>query len=142
MGDNVLNDTGAVTVNGGTLRVLNSVGGAETVSAFGGTGGTVDLDNGSLTVGQTVAGTYAGVLVGGGTFTKDGAETLTLTGANTHTGGTIISAGTLQIGDGGTSGSVAGDIVNNAELVFNRSNDVTYAGVISGSGATVSSARA
>ncbi len=57
-----------------------------------------------------------------------------LTGANTYTGGTTISAGTLQIGNGGTTGSVAGDIVDNGALVFNRSNALTYAGVISGTG--------
>ena len=30
--------------------------------------------------------------------------TQTLTGANTYTGGTTISAGTLEIGEGGTTG--------------------------------------
>ena len=63
---------------------------------------------------------------------KSSAGALILTGTNTYTGGTTVSAGTLQIGDGGTSGSVAGDIVNNARLVFNRSDALTYAGIISG----------
>ncbi|MEI9890231.1 MAG: autotransporter-associated beta strand repeat-containing protein [Caulobacteraceae bacterium] len=43
-------------------------------------------------------------------------------------------AGVLQIGNGGTTGSVAGDIVDNARLIFNRSDTVTYGGVISGGG--------
>ena len=47
-----------------------------------------------------------------------------LTGDNTYTGGTTISAGTLQIGNGGTSGSLAqGSVTNNGTLVFNRSGD-------------------
>ena len=59
---------------------------------------------------------------------------MTLTGNNAYTGGTTISGGTLQIGNAGTSGSVAGNIVDNAALVFDRSDDLTYAGGISGSG--------
>ena len=68
------------------------------------------------------------MISGAGTVTKSGAGTLTLTGDNTYTGGTTISAGTLPLGNGGTTGSVAGNIVDNAALVFNRSNALTYAG--------------
>ena len=45
----------------------------------------------------------------------------------------------MQIGSGGTTGSVTGDIVDNAALVFNRSNALTYAGVISGTGSLTKS---
>ena len=41
----------------------------------------------------------------------------------------------LQLGDGGTIGSILGNIVNNSVLVINRSNAFEYAGVISGTGA-------
>ena len=58
---------------------------------------------------------------GTGTLTQAGTGTTTLTGANTYTGGTTISAGTLQVGNGGTTGRVAGDVVDNGALVFNRS---------------------
>ena len=47
---------------------------------------------------------------------------------------TTISAGTLQIGNGGTTGSIAGNVINNAVLAFNRSDSLSYAGIISGSG--------
>ena len=63
-----------------------------------------------------------------------GTGTLTLAGDNTYTGTTTIAAGTLQLGNGGTTGSVVGDIVNNAALVFNRSDALTYGGVVSGAG--------
>ena len=74
------------------------------------------------------------MISGTGSLTKTGTGTMILTGANTYTGGTTISAGTLQIGNGGTTGTVAGNIVDNAALVFNRTDTLTYAGVISGTG--------
>ena len=49
-------------------------------------------------------------------------------------GGTTISAGAIQLGDGGTSGSIIGNVTNNGTLIFNRSDTVTFDGVISGTG--------
>ena len=51
--------------------------------------------------------------------------------------GAAIIAGTLEIGNGGTTGSITSKIVNRAVLEFNRSNSMTYANVISGAGAHV-----
>src|SRR5271163_1303534 len=55
----------------------------------------------------TVAGPIA---ESGGAFslTKDGPGTLTLTGVKTFTGGTIVNAGTLQLGDDTNTASLAG----------------------------------
>ncbi len=92
------------------------------------------VDNGALIFNRSNALTYAGVVSGTGSLTQAGAGTLTLTGANTYTGGTTISAGTLQVGSGGTTGSLVGNIVDNGALIFNRSNPLTYAGAISGTG--------
>jgi hypothetical protein len=57
-----------------------------------------------------------------------------LTSANSYSGGTTISAGRLQVGDGGTAGSITGNVVNNATLVFNRSDSIGLPGTISGTG--------
>src|SRR5262249_58331361 len=52
------------------------------------------------------------------------AGTTILTADSTYTGGTAISAGTLQLGNGGTTGSIVGDVTNNGTLAFNRSDTV------------------
>ena len=100
--------------------------------------GTFTLTNAtdSFTVGAVLADQAANPATGwnGTSLTKAGAGTLILTGANTYTGGTTISGGTLQIGNGGTTGSILGDVVNNGQLVFNRSNAISFSGAISGTG--------
>ncbi|WP_280940223.1 autotransporter-associated beta strand repeat-containing protein [Aureimonas altamirensis] len=130
-------DTVAVTVDTGAELVLFH--GPETIGSLAGAGNVVAAGANSVltTGGDNTSTTFSGTLSGTGAtigLTKTGTGTLTLTGNNTYTGGTTISGGTLSIGDGGLTGAVAGDIVNDATLVFNRSNDMTYAGAISGSG--------
>ena len=103
--------------------------------------GNFDLRQGSLVldVGTDDTLTLSGNLSTGanvGGFEKTGAGTAVLTGAsNTATGTTVISAGTLQIGAGGTTGTLnTAAVTNNATLVFNRSNALTVSNVISGTG--------
>ena len=65
-----------------------------------------------------------------------GTGTSILTGTNTYTGGTTITAGTLQLGNGGISGSIVGNVVDNGVLEFNRTDaGLNLAGNISGAGA-------
>ena len=67
---------------------------------------------------------------------KTGVGTLTLTAANTYNGDTTISAGTLSIGSGGATGSIANasGVTNNAAMIINRSNDLTAGYAIGGTG--------
>jgi autotransporter-associated beta strand protein len=84
----------------------------------------------------------SGTISGAGTLIKDtsATSTLTLTGNNSYSGATTIGAGTLQIGNGGTSGTLGtAAVTDNAALVFNRSDDVTVANAISGSGTVTKS---
>jgi fibronectin-binding autotransporter adhesin len=74
---------------------------------------------------------------GSGGLVKSGAGTLILTGTNTYAGGTTIDAGTLRVGDGGTTGSVTGDIANQGLLVFDRSDAFGFGGAITGAGSLV-----
>lgn len=73
-------------------------------------------------------------LTGAGGLVKQGEGTLTLTGANSYTGGTIIEQGVLRLGNGGTSGSILGDVFTDGTLAFDRSDVVTFAGEVSGTG--------
>lgn len=71
---------------------------------------------------------------GAGKVIKDNSNTVTYLGTGTYTGMTYVNAGTLSVGDGPTAGSLTGNINNKGDVTFNRSDDVTYGGVISGTG--------
>ena len=77
----------------------------------------------------------------GALLTKDGAGTLILSADNTYTGGTIVNAGTLQIGNGGTPRVTSrAQITNDGVLAFDRSEDaaeLAFDDVISGTGSVV-----
>ncbi|WP_196489747.1 autotransporter outer membrane beta-barrel domain-containing protein [Burkholderia cepacia] len=118
--------SGVLSFEGGTLRTTADVtmDRATTLSAAGGTI-------------ETAAGTQlaqGGAMTGAGALTKTGDGALILTADNAYAGGTIISAGTLQLGDGRTSGMIAGDVSNNGTLTFDRSDLSIFAGQISGGG--------
>jgi fibronectin-binding autotransporter adhesin len=69
-------------------------------------------------------------------ITKGGAGTLTLSNANSYQGATVISAGTLQVGNGGTTGSLhaSSAITNNAALIYNRTDSFSVSNAMSGTG--------
>ncbi len=112
-------------------------------SLAGVAGSTVTLGSGTLTTGgDNTATTFAGAISGSGGLAKQGNAILTLTGNNTYTGTTTIAGpatlppgGALQVGNGGTTGSLGtGRIVNNGNLAFNRSDNISEDRAISGSG--------
>ncbi|MCP1489941.1 autotransporter-associated beta strand protein [Pseudomonas fluorescens] len=118
---------GGLSLDGGTLHATSSLTTTRAVVLNAG-GGTLDVD-----AGDTL--TLQGLLTGSGALTKDLGGTLVLTADNTYGGATTLAQGTLQLGAGGTTGSLGtGDVLNNATLIINRSNTYTYGGVISGTG--------
>ena len=132
---NRLADTSALTVTGGTFDLGTFT---ETVAAVSITGGTIA--NGTLTGASydLQAGTVSAILAGSSiTAIKTTAGTVILSGANTYTGLTTISNGTLQIGSGTTGTLGSGAVTNNATLSFGRTNSYTVSNDISGSGILV-----
>jgi fibronectin-binding autotransporter adhesin len=115
-----------------TLAGITKSASAATVTNNGGGAAVLTLDSATD---RTFDGLISGG-TGGLSLVKQGSSTLTLNENNTYAGGTTISAGTLQIGNGGTTGSLSstGTMVNNAAVVFNRSNDLSYSAAITGSG--------
>lgn len=106
--------TGAVSITGGTLayganNVLNGNitinGGILDIGSYSDTVNTVTLTSGSINGSGTLTGTsYAvadgtinAILAGTGGLTKTTAGTVNLNSANTYSGATTLTAGTLQV---------------------------------------------
>ncbi|EEG5780264.1 autotransporter outer membrane beta-barrel domain-containing protein [Salmonella enterica subsp. enterica] len=115
--------TGGTTISGGTLVATN-------VEALG--SGDV-TDNATLEL--NTGGTFDNVISGSGQVVKSGDEMLTLSGANSYTGGTTISGGTLVVSNVEALGS--GDVTDNATLELNTGGD--FANNIGGTGSVVKS---
>ncbi|WP_277921318.1 autotransporter-associated beta strand repeat-containing protein [Salmonella enterica] len=115
--------TGGTTISGGTLVATN-------VDALG-TGDVTD----NATLELNTGGTFDNVISGSGQVVKSGDDTLTLSGANSYTGGTLISGGTLVATSVEALGS--GDVTDNAVLELNTGG--TFDNAISGSGQVVKS---
>ncbi len=133
-GNGSLLKTGAGTL---TLTGANNYSGTTTIDAgklvasVANLGSGAIINNADLELSQVSDATLTQSLSGSGTFTKTGAGKLTLAGANSSTGTTVISAGTLVAS---SANLASGAITNNAALELNQASDVTLAQSISGSG--------
>ncbi|NKC47947.1 hypothetical protein HED54_03875 [Ochrobactrum anthropi ATCC 49188] len=81
-------------INGGSLNLTSTTGAP--IIAVG--DGTVD--------GAAMTATIGSVLTGNQGLDKTELGKLVLTGQNTYTGGTTVSNGVLQLGDGTNSGDI------------------------------------
>lgn len=124
MGENTY--SGGTTINAGTLQLGN-----------GGISGSIKgnvTNDGILAINRSDVMVFEGAIGGTGALQQNGSGTTILTGESSYSGGTVINAGILQIGNGGTTGSMTGDITNNGTLSFNRADQLIFSKVISGSG--------
>ena len=152
---NGTNNTSGVTVSTGatldlhgftpTANVPLNLNGTGTAGSFGALtnisrsavtyGGTVTLqsassigsNNSDITLSNTIGGAFG--------LTKAGGDTLILTGDSNGSDTTTISAGTLQIGNGGATGVLgSGAVTDNGNLTINHSNAFALSNAISGTG--------
>lgn len=145
LGGGAAGSTAQVTIGSGGLLTL---GGGVTYSAANNPNGALISGAGTLAlggnrtinVGDSAAAaadlTISTVISGSGfAITKTGAGVLVLGADNTYTGGTLVSAGVLQIGTGGLAGTLGGgNVTNNGGLVLNRDGTLLVTNIISGTG--------
>ncbi len=149
----VLSGGGGLTAAGGGTLLLDAAntytGGTNVAS------GTLQLGDGTANVGSLTSNvnassgavvlyavpgsntaTYSNAMSGSGSLVVAGPGTLVVNGTNnSFTGGTTISGGTLQLGDGGSNnGSLSSPVTNNSGMVFNNPQPQTFAAAVSGSG--------
>jgi len=121
-----------VVVSSGATFDFNSL--SRTVDGISGAG-AVTLGSATLTVSNSATNNFSGTLSGSGGLVKVGAGTQFLSGANSYSGGTLVSAGTLS----GDTTSLQGNITNNAATIFSQTTNGSYAATMSGSGALTKS---
>ena len=107
--------TGRITLNGGGLQwaAANTTDISGRLNALGASGGTFDTNGNDVTLASGISGT--------GGLTKTGAGILTLTNANSYTGETTISNGTLKLAGAGTLAGATGVSLTGASAVFDLS---------------------
>jgi autotransporter-associated beta strand protein len=143
--------TGATTIAAGTLAIGNGGTGATLAS-------TTLSDSGTLVFNYNNTLSYAGSISGPGSLVKSGNGLLALSGGNSYTGGTTLTAGTLNFTAGALPSAVGGVVFNGGTLQWatgnsqdvsaaiapiasgttanfdTNNNNVTFATAISGSG--------
>ncbi len=114
----------SLTLNGTSGITMNSAAGAVTIGSNVALGANQIWTNNSTGNGLTLNGNVSGV---GFSLTKAGAGTLTLTGTNTYSGGTTLSAGMLVAGSSQALGLAANTLTLNSGTLDLASNTSTTA---------------
>jgi fibronectin-binding autotransporter adhesin len=101
------NTAAALILGSGTLSTTTGITSARAITLTG---------SGAVAVADAQSTTLSGVISGVGSFTKSGNGTLILSGVNTYTGDTTLSAGTLVLSSGNILPATATLLVNGGTL--------------------------
>ena len=131
--DGVIKNTGGYTKSGAGTLILtadNAYTGTTTISAgtiqLSGNGDLGDgsvVNNANLEFAYTTEKLFSNAISGTGSVTKSGDEKLTLSGANTYSGTTTVSAGVLELTDAAVVANGPTTVAQNATLEYNVASD-------------------
>ena len=146
--------TGQVQVNGGTLDIsfvgaVNNLNNASSITVNAGGNLAVTVDDVYVAGPSAVKRTLTTPVLGTGNFVKNGVGYLVLNptlaaGQISYSGTTFVNNGWLEMNALSTNGAAVINSFNGtaAHLVLNATNDVTYSGLVSGTGELVIQAAA
>ena len=133
LGNDTALGTGSLTFSGGGTNTIRSEKSSTSTDTSRTIANSIAINNGvtlNVDAKNSMNMVLNGVISGEGALIKTNANTLTLSGANSYSGGTLVSAGSLI----GTTASLQGAIANNSVVVFDQSSIGSYNGVMSGTG--------
>jgi autotransporter-associated beta strand protein len=126
---------------GGEVNVSGTVGPANglrfATNGYSISGGTIQMSganaaSNSIEVGTGVTASISSTLTGTNGMSKTSEGTLTLSGANTYSGGTALSAGRLNLNNGSVGNATSSAIGTGAFTITGGSIDATVSGIVLG----------
>ena len=124
-GDNL--HTGITSLQNGRLHLGDG-------SSSGSLVGNVNIARGTLAFNRSDDWLFAPLVSGSGNVEQMGSGTTRFDRAQTYTGNTVVSGGTLQLDDGGSLAAASAVQLNGGTLAINRSDALTLANSLSGTG--------